>query len=60
MTDREKLEKVYEFVKAKENFFYKPIEEGKYELGSMANMQCMFQATSFQQVRYFLEDLMED
>lgn len=60
MTDREKLEKVYEFVKAKEDFFYKPIEEGKYELGSMANMQCMFQATSFQQVRYFLEGLMED
>ena len=60
MTDREKLEKVYEFVKAQEDFFYKPIEEGKYELGSMANMQCMFQASSFQKVRYFLEGLMEE
>ena len=60
MTDKEKLEKVYEFVKAREDFFYKPIEEGKYELGSMANMQCIFQATSFQQVRYFLEGLMEE
>lgn len=60
MTDREKLEKVYEFVKAQEDFFYKPIEEGKYELGSMANMQCMFQASSFQKVRYFLESLMEE
>lgn len=60
MTDREKLEKVYEFVRHQEDFFYKPIEEGKYELGSMANMQCMFQASSFQKVRYFLEGLMEE
>ena len=60
MTDKEKLEKVYDFVKAQEDFFYKPIEEEKYELGSMANMQCMFQATSFQKVRYFLENLMEE
>ena len=60
MTDREKLEKVQEFVKAPDDFCYKPIEEGKYELGSMANMQCMFQASSFQKVRYFLEGLMEE
>ena len=59
MTDKEKLEKVYKFVKQQEDFFYKPIEEGKYEIGSMANMQCMFQATSFQKVRYFLESLIE-
>lgn len=59
MTDREKLEKVYEFVKAQEDFYYKPIKEGEYEFGSMENMQCMFQAISFQKVRYFLEGLME-
>lgn len=59
MTDKEKLEKVYEYVKAREDFFYKPIEEEKYELGSVGNMQCMFQASSFQEIRYFLEDLME-
>lgn len=60
MTDKEKLEKVYDFVKTQEDLFYKPIEEEKYEIGSMANMQCMFQATSFQKVRYFIEDLMEE
>ena len=60
MTDREKLEKIYDFVKAEEDYFYKPIEEGKYEIGSVANMACMFQATSFQKVRYFIEDLMEE
>lgn len=59
MSDKEKIEKIYEFVKAQEDYFYKPIEDGKYELGSMANMQCMFQATSFQKVRYFIENLME-
>lgn len=47
MTDREKLDKIYKFVKEKEDFFYKPIEEEKYELGSMANMQCLFQASSY-------------
>ena len=60
MSDKEKLEKVYQFVKAQEDCFYKPIEEEKYEIGSMANMQCMFQATSFQKVRYFIENLMEE
>lgn len=60
MTDREKLEKVYDFVKRREDYFYQPIEEGKYELGSIANMQCVFQASSFQQVRYLIEELMEE
>lgn len=60
MTDKEKLEKVYEYVKEQEEFFYKHIMEEKYELGSIANMQCLFQATSFQKVRYFLENLMKE
>ena len=60
MSDKEKLEKVYDFVKAQEDYFYKPIEEEKYELGSIANMQCMFQATSFQKVRYYIENLIEE
>lgn len=34
MTDREKLEKVLEFVTKNEDRFYNPIEEGKYEPGS--------------------------
>ena len=38
MSDKEKIEKIYEFVKAQEDYFYKPIEDGKYELGSMANI----------------------
>lgn len=59
MTDKEKLQKVYEYVQSQEDRFYKPIEDGKYEMGSLANMQCMFQASSFQRVRYFIEDLME-
>lgn len=57
MTDKEKLEKIYDFVQSQEDFFYDKIVE--YEVGSVGNMQCMFQATSFQKVRYFIEDLME-
>lgn len=60
MTDKEKLKKVLEYVTAKENHFYKPIEEEKYELGSLPNMQCMFQASSYQDIRYFIENLMEE
>lgn len=60
MTDREKLEKVYEFVKAREDLFYKPIEEGKHEVGSIRHMECVFRAFSYQQIRYLLEDLMEE
>lgn len=60
MTDKEKLEKVLEFVTYMENKFYEPIEEGKYEVGSLAAMQCNFQASSFQRVRYFIEELMEE
>ena len=60
MTDKEKLEKVYQFVRQQEDYFYKPIEEGKYELDSMKNMCCMLQATSFQKIRYFIEALMEE
>ena len=60
MRDKEKIEKIYEFVKTQEDYFYKPIEDGKYELGSMANIQCMFSATAFQKVRYFIEDVMEE
>lgn len=59
MTDREKLEKVLEFVTKKEDKFYKPIEDGKCEPGSLGAMQCMFQAASFQETRYFVESLLE-
>ena len=57
MTDKEKLEKVYDFVLSQEDFYYDKIVE--HEVGSVGNMQCMFQAASFQKVRYFIEDLME-
>ena len=60
MTDREKLEKIYDFVKRREDYFYQPIENGKYEVGSIGAMQCMFQASSFQQIRYLIEELMEE
>lgn len=60
MNDKEKLEKVYEFVKAQEDYFCKPIEDGKCEPGSIAAMQCVFQAGSFQKVRCFIENLMEE
>lgn len=60
MSDKEKLEKVLEFVTHMENRFYKPIEEGKYEVGSLGALQCTFQASSFQRVRYFIEELMEE
>lgn len=54
------LEKVLKYVTNKEDRFYKPIEEGKYETGSMANMRCMFQAASYQDIRYFIENLLEE
>lgn len=57
MTDKEKLDKIYDFALSQEDFYYDKIEE--YEIGSAAAIQCMFQATSFQKVRYFIEDLME-
>lgn len=60
MTDREKLEKVYAFVKAQEDLYYNPIEEGKYAPGSASNIQCVLQAGAFQKIRYFLEELMEE
>lgn len=60
MTDREKLEKVLEFATKLENKFYAPIENGEHEPGSLAAMQCIFQASSFQRVRYFIEGLMEN
>lgn len=60
MTDREKLEKVLEYVTQREDKFYKPIEDGKYEPGSLGAMQCMFQSASFQQTRYFIENLLEE
>ena len=60
MSDREKLEKVLEFVTKMENKSYEPIESGKCIIGSTAYMQCLFQATSFQKVRYFVEELLEN
>lgn len=60
MTDKEKLEKIYEFVRQQEDFFYKPIEEGRYGLGSVASTHCMLQAASFQKVRCFIEKLTEE
>lgn len=60
MTDREKLEKVYAFVKAQEDLYYKPIEEGKYAPGSASSIQCVLQAGAFQKIRYFLEGLIEE
>ena len=61
MTDREKLETVLEYVTQMEDKFYKHIEDGKYEPGSLGAMQCMFQAVavSFQETRYFIENLLE-
>lgn len=46
-------------VTQREDKFYKPIEDGKYEPGSLGAMQCMFQAASFQETRYFIENLLE-
>ena len=59
MTDKEKLEKVYEFVKSEEDRFFKPIEEGRYPVDSISSLQCMLQAASFQTVRHFIKNLME-
>lgn len=47
MSDKEKIDKIYEFVKTREDYFYKAIEDGKYELGSIANIRCLLKAGSF-------------
>lgn len=60
MLNKEKLDKIHQYVKNKEDFFYKPIEEGKCELGSLAYMQCTFQASSYQDIRHFIESLIEE
>lgn len=59
MTDREKLKKVLEYVIQRGDKFYKPVEDGKYEPGTLDAMQCMFQAASFLEMRYFIENLLE-
>lgn len=40
MTDKEKLEKVYDFVQFREDYFYDKMNES--EIGSVGNIQCMF------------------
>ena len=59
MTDKEKLEKVYDYVQSKEDTLYNKIGEEGCEVGSMGAWQCMCQATAFQEIRYLIEDLME-
>ena len=60
MSNKEKLDKIHQYVKNKEDFFCKPIEEGECKLGSLAYMQCTFQASSYQDIRHFIERLMEE
>lgn len=51
MTDREKLEKILEFVTEKEDKFYKPIEDGKYEPGSLGAINYFYmQKISIQKI----------
>ena len=59
MTDNEKIEKIYAFAKSQEDFFCKPIEDGKYEPGSLAAFNTMAQAAAYQKIRYFIENIME-
>ena len=49
MTDREKLEKLLEFVKKKEDEFYKPIEDGKCEPGSLVQWSVCSRQHPFKQ-----------
>ena len=57
MTDREKLEKIYEFVKQQEDYFYDRID--KHEIMSVPYFQCLSNATQSQKIRYFIDELME-
>lgn len=59
MTDKEKIEKIYDFVKSQEDLFYKPLEDGKYEPGSFAAFNTMAQAAAYHKIRCFIEDTME-
>lgn len=58
MTDRERLEKILDYVRKREDFFYDGLV--KHDPGSFAAMQCTFQASSFQEVRYLIEDMLEE
>lgn len=60
MSDKEKIEEIYAFVKAQEDYHYERIAKGEYEIGTVAHWHCLLQATAFQKVRYFIENLMEE
>lgn len=57
MTDREKLEKIYEFVKQQEDYYYDRSDRCKYM--SVSYFQCLSTATQSQKIRYFIDELME-
>ena len=69
MSDKEKLDKVYEFVKARENHFNEELEEFFEEevlkeneliLHGVEYDECSIKANSYNAVRCFIEDLMKE
>ena len=57
MSDKEMSDKILEYVTKREDFFYEDLE--KQKIGSLAAIQCDMQAASFQETRYFIENLKE-
>lgn len=53
-------EKIKKFFQENQNVKERAeILKNAYEPGSLGAMQCMFQAASFQEARYFIENLLE-
>ena len=60
MTDREKIDKIYNFAKGREDFYYKFIEDETYELGSAQYFTALANGTAYGQIRDFIEHLLEE
>jgi len=50
-----KVDRIYEFVSKMEDFYYDKLGDDQNK-----NMLLTFQATSYQMVRYFIENMLED
>ena len=56
----QRINKIYNYIKEMEDFFYKPIMDDKCQENSVVYMQCLFSATALQKARYFIENLMDE
>lgn len=57
MTDKEKVEKIKNFVKEGMEHFQSEIHSGKHQVGSRGYMECMHQNMCLIEVHNFIEQL---